>query len=336
MDVFISYRRESGALRAESIYNKLSNDGFEVFLDRKALHTFSGDFSPEIIQSIESVHDFLLILSGNCLDSIRDYERSVFIQEILYAKKREIPIIPIICDGFSYPANLHESISFLPQLESLTIRDMRYFESAFYEDLYAKMSPYDKRDAALNRLIHQTVLETRSIIEKRFSLFERLSGDIVSVDICAASATVLLNTACECFQSIANHDGKIRIVINTPDSDAIVEAYKHKFRGATARHRRQNSRHSYDELLGWKEEFPEQFDCRTADFPLTCAIFIVRKKNPKESTIKVDYYDFDCTDAERRSLYIQYADRNNFDFYVHQFQWIWEHSSEITDETEYS
>jgi hypothetical protein len=336
MDVFISYRREFSSLRAESIYNKLSSDGFDVFLDRKTLHTFSGVFSPEIIQCIEGVHDFLLILCGNCLDSIEDYDKSVFIREILCAREKNIPIIPIICDGFSYPANLHESISFLPHLESLTIQDMRYFESAFYEDLYAKMSPCDKRDAALSKLIHRTVLETRSSIEKRHSLFDRLSGDVVSVDICAASANGLLNTAGECFQNIAGRDGKIRVVINQPDTDAIIEAYKHKFRGATARHRRQNSRHSYDELLGWKEEFPEQFDCRTADFPLTCAIFIVRKKNPKESTIKVDYYDFDCTDAERRSLYIQYADRNNFDFYVHQFQWIWEHSSEITDETEYS
>ncbi len=333
MDVFISYRRDSSALRAESIYNKLTNDGFDVFLDRKTLHTFSGDFSPEIIQSIEGVHDFLLILSGNCLDSIEDYGKSVFVREILYAREMNIPIIPIICDGFSYPANLHESIDFLPQLESLTIQDMRYYETAFFEDLYAKMSPCENRDAALNRLIHQTILETRSSIEKRVSLFERLSGEIVSVDICAASANGLLNIAGESLQRIAKQDGKIRIIINTPDSQAIVETITHKCNGLTDRHKRKNSRASYDELLGWKEEYPEQFECRTADFPLTCAIFIVRRANPKDSSIKVDYYDFDCTDADRRSLYIKYADRSNFIFYEHQFQWIWEHSSEITDES---
>jgi hypothetical protein len=71
---------------------------------------------------------------------------------------------------------------------------------------------------------------------------------------------------------------------------------------------------------------------RVVGLPLTAAIFIIRCKDPNMSTVKVDYYDFDSPDSQRRCVYIPWTDRDNFEFYARQFEWIWERSKPISDE----
>ena len=85
-DIFISYRRDGGESTARIIRDKLTEQGYRVFLDVESLR--SGDFNAKLYSVIEECKDFLLILPPGGLDrcgSEDDWVR----REAEYALERE-------------------------------------------------------------------------------------------------------------------------------------------------------------------------------------------------------------------------------------------------------
>ena len=71
-DIFISYRREGGAEMADSIYQRLQNAGYSVFLDLEQLK--SGKFNEQLLSVIDSCTDFIVVLPPNALDRCSDVD----------------------------------------------------------------------------------------------------------------------------------------------------------------------------------------------------------------------------------------------------------------------
>ena len=95
----------------------------------------------------------------------------------------------------------------------------------------------------------------------------------------------------------------------------------------------QDMRHSnfqyFDESLKNGE-----FEVRQTTLHLDQAIMIVKKKKEDDNSVKVDFYTFDTDDADRRSVIIPFADRENYEFFCRQFEYIWNapETREIADE----
>ncbi len=92
IQVFISYRRDGGDTLAQLLYDRLTKDGYRVFLDVESLR--SGKLNKAIYSKIEECTDFLLILPEHGLDRCKNEDDWVRL-EIEYAIKLKKNIIPV-------------------------------------------------------------------------------------------------------------------------------------------------------------------------------------------------------------------------------------------------
>ena len=100
-DIFISYRRKgAGAGVAGELQAKLTNRGYNVFLDVDEI--VSGTFPEQIDQAIRESSDFLLILSPGMLDRCVD-ESDWVRHEIMLAEELKKNIIGVALPGFIMP-----------------------------------------------------------------------------------------------------------------------------------------------------------------------------------------------------------------------------------------
>ncbi|PRD23718.1 UNVERIFIED_CONTAM: Ect4 [Trichonephila clavipes] len=69
-DVFISYRRSNGSNLASLLKIYLEQRGFSVYLDIVSLQT--GKFTENLLDTINTTKNFVLVLSSNALDRCMD------------------------------------------------------------------------------------------------------------------------------------------------------------------------------------------------------------------------------------------------------------------------
>lgn len=106
-DIFISYRREGGEFLASLLYQRLSSDGYSVFLDVESLR--SGKFNEQLFKVIDECTDFLLILPPNGLNRCVHPDDWVRL-EIERAVDCGKNIIPVMMRGFEWPEVLPEKL----------------------------------------------------------------------------------------------------------------------------------------------------------------------------------------------------------------------------------
>lgn len=335
MDAFISYRRDTGGLYADKIYEYLTKEcKMDVFYDIESFYSDSGEFPEKLKAAIDAADNFILLLTD--FNIVGDIEKSYYVQEIAHALKYDDKrIIVLRGNNFTYPDNFPRSIEKVRTLQEINIRDVTYFKGNFWEDLLAKMKPSKKRDTAYNRLVFSSKLESRDSIETRLPLTERLGNDIVSIQLCAIACGGFLSQR-DILDSLIKQQCKLQIIINHPDSLAAKDACEKKIGGGKQiKIRKRAISRSHEDLKDWQLDYPDFIEGRTTNEFLPFAIFIIRTRDPNKDTIKIDYYSFDNTsDQERRSILIPSADKENFDFYIHQFEWLWENSNPLVFEQE--
>ena len=331
MDVFISYRRNTGGVYADLFAEFFTQHGISFFWDVKSLHDQTGEF-PEILRdNILAAQDFLLILSPGVFDGLG--EDAIFVQEINLALREPKNMIPVLCGGFSFPQQLPASLSVLPRLEGVQAHDKKFDRTELLLDVLSKMTKTGARQRALAALMRGTPLESRQTVEKREPLTARLSGKIRSIDICVLAGQAILSANREYLESALAGGARCRVVMLDPDSPAAKEAAQYKISGGSPRTRSRIIPNAYYDMLDWRQEW-EGFDCRVTDWYLPCAIFCVETEDASRSTIKVDYYSFGCPDSERRCVFIHPDDVDNYQFYRNQFEYIWAHARPVEEEGE--
>ena len=331
MDVFISYRRNTGGVYADLFAEFFTQHGISFFWDVKSLHDQTGEF-PEILRdNILAAQDFLLILSPGVFDGLG--EDAIFVQEINLALREHKNMIPVLCGGFSFPQQLPASLSVLPRLEGVQAHDKKFDRTELLLDVLSKMTKTGARQRALAALMRGTPLESRQTVEKREPLTARLSGKIRSIDICVLAGQAILSANREYLESALAGGARCRVVMLDPDSPAAKEAAQYKISGGSPRTRSRIIPNAYYDMLDWRQEW-EGFDCRVTDWYLPCAIFCVETEDASRSTIKVDYYSFGCPDSERRCVFIHPDDVDNYQFYRNQFEYIWAHARPVEAEGE--
>lgn len=129
-DIFISYRRDGGEITARIIRDRLTELGYRVFFDVETLR--NGDFNTKLYEQIDECKDFLIVLSPGALDRCVNPEDWVR-REVEYALMKGKNIVPVLLRGFSFPAELPESLQQLPFQNGLEANSQ--FFDAFIQKL---------------------------------------------------------------------------------------------------------------------------------------------------------------------------------------------------------
>ena len=339
--MFISYRRNGGREYAKSIFQQLSyyNNKYgydiQVFWDIDDLKEYTGPYPAKLDESLDASNVFLLLLSKNCLNVTERSGEDWFVHEIMRAyrlrdeQKSPITIIPVWCNGFSDKELPNDSpLAFLKTEQAISLPSLidTDFETLFFPKLCEKLrNRHEAFDNLFYRLAAPTVLQSRADIEALHDLPMRLNADALSVDICALAANGLLNSFQRFFETA---QCPVRIVICDHTQQTVLRYANQVLNEGDeedTEYSIQNS-HRYLRKLTAKNHL---LQARVVDFPLTAAIFIVKYRDSKQNTIKVDYYDFKADDGNRRSVMIHAHDTDNFSFYENQFEWIWDYSHPI-------
>lgn len=99
-DVFISYRRQGGAVKAELTKDELVKRGFResrMFLDTRSIT--SGNYLKIILDAIANSRNLVVIITKDCFKSLPT--ESTWVREIEYAIELHKTIVPIYFDGIT-------------------------------------------------------------------------------------------------------------------------------------------------------------------------------------------------------------------------------------------
>lgn len=111
-DVFISYRRQGGAEKAELTKGELAKRGFResrMFMDTRSIT--SGNYIESILDALDKSGNVVVIITRGCFDNLP--ENSTWVNEIEHALKTGKNIVPMYFDGISevriadMPENIH-------------------------------------------------------------------------------------------------------------------------------------------------------------------------------------------------------------------------------------
>lgn len=124
---FISYRRVEGegGGYAQAVCSELEHRGYGAICDVKAELTTTA-FRPQLLELIDSVPNFILILSRDSLKTDRiNNEGDVLRAEIRHALEKGKNIIPVMIGDFKMPSSnqLPEDIRSLPERHAFVRRD---------------------------------------------------------------------------------------------------------------------------------------------------------------------------------------------------------------------
>lgn len=106
-DVFLSYRREGGFEIANLIHDRLSRQGYRVFMDCEDLR--SGKFDEQLYGVIDEVKDVVVILSTGSLERCAE-EGDWLRLEIARAIAKGKNVVPVRLREFEFPQNLPPDI----------------------------------------------------------------------------------------------------------------------------------------------------------------------------------------------------------------------------------
>lgn len=130
-DVFISYRRQGGAEKAELTKGELSKRGFRegrMFMDTRSLS--SGNYMEGILKAIDASKNLVVIVTK---DSFKDLSEEIpWVKEIAHAFANGKTIVPIYFDGITEikPDSLPDSIQRLA-FENAVIYVHQYADASF-------------------------------------------------------------------------------------------------------------------------------------------------------------------------------------------------------------
>jgi hypothetical protein len=115
-DVFVSYCREDGATIARLLADKITAEGYRVFLDVEGLG--SGSWSQELQLRINECPDFVVVLTAAYIGRLRS-NGSVIQQEVAAALEHGQNIVPVLVETMPSADQLPASVAALPDANGI-------------------------------------------------------------------------------------------------------------------------------------------------------------------------------------------------------------------------
>ncbi len=140
-DVYLSYREQSGAELAAVVAAGLARRGFRVFDGGNARD--HGANADNVLQTIEDIPDFVLLLTPGCLEPCAD-ERDAMRVEVAQALRTQRNVVPVAVRDYEHPATL------APDLAPLRARHTVPYHTSRSDESIARIAHRLSSDATVD------------------------------------------------------------------------------------------------------------------------------------------------------------------------------------------
>lgn len=305
-DAFISYRRKNGFPIAKMIRELLKAKGVTAYMDLDELT--NGTFDDKLLTAIRECPFFLLILPEGALD--RCHEKDDWLtKEIVEAVRSGRNIIPILCDGFSFPKEWHEGVP----------EEVRKIAS--YHGI--EMS-YAYVNAMIDRIFEQIrgvgAGSAQSDLDTFFRNRMRDLGSIKGIDLAFHSGSTWHESdeRLDILQELAEAGIPLRILVNDPETAELL--------GKHMRHKLKKYMSFSEAIACWKNfaDMYENVTVRVSDIPLLRVHYAFSMENEEESAVRVKYYTYGNSKLDKN--YAQNFEPKDayYQLYKEEFQFLWE------------
>ncbi|MBQ4559385.1 MAG: TIR domain-containing protein [Tyzzerella sp.] len=208
-DAFISYKHQTGFYMAQVIYDKLVQNGYSVFMDKRLER---GEFEPQIKAAIEKSRNFILVLFPEDLDNC-DKNTDWLRKEADWATATpNMHFIPVFCEDFKIDevkAELPDCINKVLSSNGIKI----------HKD-YALDTDLDELcDIALkNANPVRPLINTEEFFNSNLNEKSHLSVKSIDMAFHGGAAWLRAGTKKEILDSILKRKIPTRILINTPEA----------------------------------------------------------------------------------------------------------------------
>lgn len=215
-DAFISYKHQSGFYMAQVIYDKLIQNGYSVFMDKRLER---GEFEQQIKEAVEKSRNFILVLFPGDLDN-SDSDGDWLRKEAEWAVATpNMHFIPVFCEGFETKNILIE----LPEC----LKTALSFQNVVIHKDYSLDTDLDKLcDIALkNANPVRPLINTVEFFNSNLNEKNHLSIKGVDMAFHAGAAWLRAGTQKEILDTMIQRKIPIRILVNTPEAAESIAKY---------------------------------------------------------------------------------------------------------------
>jgi cytochrome c-type biogenesis protein CcmH/NrfG len=157
-DVFISYRRETGAAEARLLRSELTKRGVSVFLDVADLRR--GFFDETLLRRIAEAPSFLVVLTPHALDRCSEPDDWLR-REIREALKSGKDIIPVLMPGFTFPREMPDDIRAAARHQGFG------YSHEYFDDMLGRIVEHVEAERAEAQRKAQEAVEQAQLQRKR-------------------------------------------------------------------------------------------------------------------------------------------------------------------------
>ena len=174
-DVFISYRRETGADDARLLQQALKARGYNVFFDYDSLR--DGKFDEKIFEAIDEAPVFVLMLTERALDrcvNADDWVR-VEIERALSSGKKIISVAPSD-QKWSFPENLPDSLCAIKTEQASELNKASLFDESIDKMIKNRFPVplYTGESSVSNKIVLNENGHATNVKKQLFELLSRL------------------------------------------------------------------------------------------------------------------------------------------------------------------
>lgn len=314
--VFISYRRELGFSTAMMIRDRLEARGIRCFLDLKELR--SGTFDTEILTCIRSTQNFILVLPPHALDRCT-MENDWLAREILAAMEYGCNIIPLLCNGYEWPATwdpmMPKPLHQLPRYNSVFLSP--HYLDATVSRLIEFMHGLP---AALQHQEENSVFRSGDTVE----FFNGVIGQngLTGLDMAfhAGAAWHTDDDKLNIISAIAERGIPVRILVNTPQAAEVVARHMR-------RHRKRYTTFA-EAIADWKNfaaDFPNM-QVRVCSIPLLHIYYAFHMEPRDQNLIWVKYYTYGNYQIDKNFMQVFFPSSEHYKLYREEFEFLWNQS----------
>ncbi|MBQ7671029.1 MAG: toll/interleukin-1 receptor domain-containing protein [Clostridia bacterium] len=321
-DVFISYRHDSGFYMANLIYEKLFNNGYNVFLDKRLRSEKTG-FEEQLRTAISKSSNFIMVLFPGDLDNSSVNCDDWLEKEARWALEAETPhIIPALCDGFSVKDEiLPDNLKQIVEMHGIAISKNYSIDS----DIDRLCESFLKNTNPVKQMINTTDFFNNNLEQKNGRPVKR-----VDLAFHGGGSWRSASRNKPILDRLVDMNVPVRILINTPEAAEIVARF---MRDAEA------DMPSFERLRdSWKfyeERHPDLIEVRACSAPLLHVYHAIEfgsganDFNKMYDRLHVKYYvynnyNIDNTYEHELNKYSKY-----YQMYKSEFEFLWDSSEKI-------
>lgn len=318
-DAFISYKHQSGFYMAQVIYDKLVQNGYSVFMDKRLER---GEFEQQIKNAIEKSRNFILVLFPGDLDN-SDSDGDWLRKEAEWAVATpNMHFIPVFCEGFE-TKNIKVD---LPDCLKTAIS----FQNVVIHKDYSLDTDLDKLcDIALkNANPVRPLINTVEFFNSNLNEKSHLSVKGVDMAFHAGAAWLRAGTQKDILDAIIQRKIPIRILVNTPEAAESIAKY---MRDEYALY------FPFEQVIKlwgkYASDHAEFLQVRSCPIPLLRVYHNVKfNDDPEKSThdrMHIKYYVYQNMNLEKSFEHELSSFSKYYGIYQKEFEFLWNASTPI-------